>query len=187
MSQRLAVDNERLFASAIHELMLLPDGLGGWREIEAVEAWRLRDRFKTVAAALVLCLNVGVDPPDVIKPDPCARSECWLDPASMPAQKALEAIGKALQAQYECTRSRAARAPAPIGMRMLCPLLGTASVERSRWAARLHLCARHVPISIQRPVHRRHRVANVGDVAVWPQRQRRRLLRLGDVPVPVQR
>ena len=59
-------------------------------------------RAKLVAAALVLCLNVGVDPPDVIKPEPCARLECWLDPASMPAQKALEAIGKALQAQYEC-------------------------------------------------------------------------------------
>ena len=52
----------------------------------------------------VLCLNVGVDPPDVVKPEPCARLECWLDPASMPAQKALEAIGKALQAQYECER-----------------------------------------------------------------------------------
>jgi regulator-associated protein of mTOR len=27
---------------------------------------------------LVLCLNVGVDPPDVIKISPCARMECWI-------------------------------------------------------------------------------------------------------------
>jgi regulator-associated protein of mTOR len=25
--------------------------------------WRMRDRLKTVSAALVLCLNLGVDPP----------------------------------------------------------------------------------------------------------------------------
>ena len=98
---------ERLFSRALHDLLLLPDGVGGWHELTPVQAWRLRDRLKTVAAALVLCLNVGVDPPDVIKPDPCARLECWLDPASMPAQKALEAIGKALQAQYECWQPRA--------------------------------------------------------------------------------
>ena len=90
-----------LFNRALHDLLILPDGTGGWNELPTVESWRARDRHKTVAAALVLCLNVGVDPPDVVKPEPCARLECWLDPSSMPAQKALEAIGKALQAQYE--------------------------------------------------------------------------------------
>ena len=29
--------------------------------------------MKTVSVALVICLNVGVDPPDVTKTDPCAR------------------------------------------------------------------------------------------------------------------
>ena len=96
-----------LYSRAMHEILLLPDGVGGWRELPAVQAWRSRDRQKTVAAALVLCLNVGVDPPDVVKPDPCARLECWLDPLSMPAQKALEAIGKSLQAQYESWQPRA--------------------------------------------------------------------------------
>ena len=24
---------------------------------------------------LTLCLNIGVDPPDVVKPDPCAKLE----------------------------------------------------------------------------------------------------------------
>lgn len=34
-------------------------------------------QMKTVSVALVLCLNVGVDPPDLVKTDPCARLECW--------------------------------------------------------------------------------------------------------------
>lgn len=34
--------------------------------------------MKTVSVALVLCLNVGVDPPDVVKTSPCARQECWI-------------------------------------------------------------------------------------------------------------
>jgi uncharacterized membrane protein YgcG len=46
------------------------------------------------AVALVLCLNIGVDPPDVIKISPCARLECWVDPLSMQPAKALETIGE---------------------------------------------------------------------------------------------
>lgn len=38
----------------------------------------LRLQMKTVSVALVLCLNVGVDPPDVVKTTPCARLECWI-------------------------------------------------------------------------------------------------------------
>ncbi len=34
--------------------------------------------MKTVSVALVMCLNIGVDPPDVIKTTPCARLECWV-------------------------------------------------------------------------------------------------------------
>ena len=34
-------------------------------------------QMKTVSVALVLCLNIGVDPPDVMKTSPCARMECW--------------------------------------------------------------------------------------------------------------
>uniref|UniRef100_A0A8C6Q7M4 Raptor N-terminal CASPase-like domain-containing protein n=1 Tax=Nannospalax galili TaxID=1026970 RepID=A0A8C6Q7M4_NANGA len=46
------------------------------------QSWR-KDRMKTVRVALVLCLNVGVDPPDVVKTTPCARLECWIGlPAS---------------------------------------------------------------------------------------------------------
>lgn len=38
----------------------------------------LKFQMKTVSVALVLCLNVGVDPPDIVKTQPCARLECWI-------------------------------------------------------------------------------------------------------------
>lgn len=58
-------------------------------------------KLKTANAALVLCLNIDVDPPDVVKTNPCAVLECWVDPHSMPSHKALEAIGTNLQHQFE--------------------------------------------------------------------------------------
>ncbi|WCJ27948.1 Regulatory-associated protein of TOR 1 [Euphorbia peplus] len=66
-----------------------------------VSKWRPKDRMKTGYVALVLCLNITVDPPDVIKISPCARMECWIDPFSMAPQKALDTIGKTLSVQYE--------------------------------------------------------------------------------------
>lgn len=35
-------------------------------------------QMKTWSVALVLCLNIGVDPPDIVKTNPCARQECWI-------------------------------------------------------------------------------------------------------------
>ncbi|KAI9689012.1 MAG: hypothetical protein M1822_000749 [Bathelium mastoideum] len=69
-----------------------------------VHDWRMKDRLKTVSAALELCLNIGVDPPDVIKTNPCARLECWVDPTSPnggPGHQPINQIGKNLQTQYE--------------------------------------------------------------------------------------
>lgn len=63
--------------------------------------WRQKEKLKTTAVALVLCLNIGVDPPDVIKISPCARLECWVDPNSMQPAKALEAIGEHAGAALE--------------------------------------------------------------------------------------
>lgn len=63
-------------------------------------SWRLKEKMRTVGLALVVCLNIGVDPPDVVKPNPCARKECWFDPTNQ-RQKGLEIIGHALQQQYE--------------------------------------------------------------------------------------
>lgn len=66
-----------------------------------MQTWRMKERMKTVSVALVVCLNVGVDPPDVMKTQPCARKECWIDPMSLNPQKAVETIGTSLQRQYE--------------------------------------------------------------------------------------
>lgn len=44
--------------------------------------WRMRERLKTVSVCLVLCLNIGVSPPDTIKPAKAAITECWIDPFS---------------------------------------------------------------------------------------------------------
>lgn len=67
------------------------------------QEWRMRDRLKTVSAALAICLNIGVDPPDVVKTNPTAKLECWIDPTSATHanSKTLEMIGKKLQEQYE--------------------------------------------------------------------------------------
>lgn len=67
----------------------------------------MTQRLKTVSVALVLCLNIGIDPPDVVKTNPAAKLEAWVDPFSMPPQKALEAIGRNLQQQYEVWQPRA--------------------------------------------------------------------------------
>ncbi|KAK5109543.1 hypothetical protein LTR62_006894 [Meristemomyces frigidus] len=73
-----------------------------------VSEWRMKDRLKTVSAVLAVCLNVGVDPPDVIKTNPCARLECWVDPIPTDAASTQQSsnnsnaqIGKNLQSQYE--------------------------------------------------------------------------------------
>ncbi|MBE3041948.1 hypothetical protein IMZ48_05080, partial [Candidatus Bathyarchaeota archaeon] len=66
-----------------------------------LQDWRMRDRLKTVSAALAVCLNIGVEPPDQLKTNPGAKLEAWTDPTVPPVQKALENIGKSLQAQYE--------------------------------------------------------------------------------------
>ncbi|KIY73326.1 WD40 repeat-like protein [Cylindrobasidium torrendii FP15055 ss-10] len=58
-------------------------------------------KLKTANAALILCLNLEVDPPDIVKTQPCAALECWVDPRQLPANRALDAIGANLKSQYE--------------------------------------------------------------------------------------
>lgn len=72
-------------------------------ETYPLQEWRMRDRLKTVSAALAICLNIGVDPPDVVKTNPTAKLECWIDPMTptTAAPKVMEQIGKKLQEQYE--------------------------------------------------------------------------------------
>ena len=73
-----------------------------------VTEWRMKDRLKTVSAILAVCLNVGVDPPDVLKTNPCAKLECWVDPIPPESGSSQSSthhtnaqIGKNLQSQYE--------------------------------------------------------------------------------------
>ena len=65
--------------------------------------WRMKDRLKTVSASLAICLNLGVDPPDVVKTNPTAKLESWVDPTATTGgqTKTMEQIGKKLQEQYE--------------------------------------------------------------------------------------
>eukprot|EP00127_Corallochytrium_limacisporum_P003377 Clim_evm5s149 gene=Clim_evmTU5s149 len=78
----------------------------GEDECNELVQWRL-ERGKTVRLALCLCLNIGVDPPDMIRAKDDAHLECWIDPMSMPSQKALEQIGMALEMQYKLWQPQA--------------------------------------------------------------------------------
>lgn len=85
------------FTEKRHKTVGLPrEPEGAWKK----QDWRMRDRLKTVSAALAICLNIGVDPPDVISPNPCAKLECWIDTTAA-QNKLMECIGKRLQEQYE--------------------------------------------------------------------------------------
>lgn len=53
-----------------------------------------------------MCLNLGTDPPNFVKPNPCARKQCWFEPSNATKQKGLEIIGNALQQQYEKLQSK---------------------------------------------------------------------------------
>ena len=68
--------------------------------------WRLKERMKTVGICLILALNIGTDPPDLNKPTPCARLQCWLDPSSISRAKARERIGERLEQQYSRWQQR---------------------------------------------------------------------------------
>jgi regulator-associated protein of mTOR len=65
-----------------------------------VAHWRNKDRPKTAAAALVVCMRLGVEPPDVVKTNPCATLECWVETAVVDKDKALAEVGQNLEKQY---------------------------------------------------------------------------------------
>ncbi|EDQ87341.1 uncharacterized protein MONBRDRAFT_27441 [Monosiga brevicollis MX1] len=55
-------------------------------------------KSKTLTLGLILCLNIGVTPPDVVRTHPCAKLEAWIDPEEKP--KAIELISQRLTSQY---------------------------------------------------------------------------------------
>ena len=50
--------------------------------------------MKTVSVALSLCLNIGIDPPDVVKTSPCARMECWMGKCYLCIVRCLVTVSK---------------------------------------------------------------------------------------------
>ena len=67
--------------------------------------------MKTVGVGLVMALNVGTDPPDITKPHPCAKLQCWMDPSSASRSRAKEKIGERLEAQYARWQQQRAAKP----------------------------------------------------------------------------
>lgn len=102
---------------------------------QPIPDWKItKDRQKTVSAALLLCLNLGVDSPDVIKTQPCARMEAWVDPLNFQdSKKAIEQIGKNLQQQYETlslrTRYKQSLDPCVEDVKRFCNSLRRASKD----------------------------------------------------------
>ncbi|KAJ5492588.1 Target of rapamycin complex 1 subunit mip1 [Penicillium diatomitis] len=76
------------FTEKRHETNGIPrDPDGSW----PTQEWRMKDRLKTVSAALAIS-------------NPTSKLECWVDPTSTTAgaqNKIMEQIGKKLQEQYE--------------------------------------------------------------------------------------
>lgn len=102
---------------------------------QPIPDWKIvKERQKTVSAALLLCLNLGVDPPDVAKTHPCARLESWVDPLNFQdSKKAIEQIGKNLQSQYETlslrTRYKQSLDPCVEDVKRFCNSLRRASKD----------------------------------------------------------
>lgn len=89
--------NVDMFDEALLE-KLREESLSKDREVQP--SWRFKERMRTAGVGLILALNIGTDPPDVIKPNPCAKLQCWMDPSSTSRAKAREKIGELLENQY---------------------------------------------------------------------------------------
>ncbi|ORZ36446.1 raptor N-terminal caspase like domain-domain-containing protein [Catenaria anguillulae PL171] len=84
-----------------------PSVLGREWALPSIPEWRASTRIKTVSVGIVVCLNIGVTPPDQPKPDHAAKMHAWVDPFKDAPPKSLELIGKNLQSQYEVLHPRA--------------------------------------------------------------------------------
>ena len=61
-----------------------------------------KQSVKTTCIILALCLNIGVDPPDVSKPFKCANLESWVNPDKVPtSQNVCEVIAHKLENNYK--------------------------------------------------------------------------------------
>jgi regulator-associated protein of mTOR len=79
--------------------------------VSSDDGWMASDRRRTSRGVLALSLNIGVDPPDVVKQEGAAYLECWLDPFLSDAEKSVSLIGETLVRQYETLQPRAKYIP----------------------------------------------------------------------------
>ncbi|KAJ2726073.1 Target of rapamycin complex 1 subunit kog1 [Coemansia sp. Benny D115] len=76
--------------------------------------WRTQDKLRTAMSLLVACLNLGIDPPDLVRPKESATLEAWVDPnAPVPMRTPEELALQAANTTGSAQRS-AAREPRPI-------------------------------------------------------------------------
>ncbi|KAJ1868946.1 Target of rapamycin complex 1 subunit kog1, partial [Coemansia sp. RSA 990] len=72
--------------------------------------WQGYTKIRTTGALLVVCLNLGIDPPDLVRPKNCAKLEAWVDPTvpvqvPTPEELALQAA-KSGGTQHQNTNER---------------------------------------------------------------------------------
>ncbi|VDO26483.1 unnamed protein product [Haemonchus placei] len=118
---RRRTKTDRLITRYFQEARHVEDILGIKEDGEERDIWYIvsnkvnvlrrrysKERMKTVSVALVLCLHIGVDPPDSVpKASARARLEAWVDPYSCNPQKAAYKIATSLQKSYEKWQPRA--------------------------------------------------------------------------------
>ena len=72
--------------------------------------WRSKDcdkrSMRTEAIVICLCLNLGVDPPDIVRTNPCSVLEAWMNPNDLPSSRALEVIADRLEQQYSAWKGK---------------------------------------------------------------------------------
>ncbi|KAJ3433118.1 regulatory-associated protein of mtor [Anaeramoeba flamelloides] len=65
-----------------------------------------KSKTQTELGILCTCLNLGIDPPDVVKPNPCSTLECWVDPKQYSKKTALLHILTNLEKQFKSCEPR---------------------------------------------------------------------------------
>lgn len=70
----------------------------------AAQAQQRPVRIKTSHVLIFMCLQIGNDPPDYVRIEPCAKLECWMDPSVAQARfmsRGSEAVAEALESKYK--------------------------------------------------------------------------------------
>ncbi|RNF10046.1 regulatory associated protein of mTOR [Trypanosoma rangeli] len=110
-NSEFVVVERRLAAFAPHHLPALLAGLKADEGEDVVPAELslaerpTRPKSKSTQVILLLCLNIGSDPPDYPRIEPCSRLECWIDPhvaqiSRFSSEGGADSIAERLERQY---------------------------------------------------------------------------------------